>query len=38
MGPGYFPRLLGILLAILGSVVLFKSLTVATLLRAMRAL
>ena len=30
MGPGYFPRLLGILLAILGSVVLFKSLTVAT--------
>jgi hypothetical protein len=30
MGPGYFPRLLGILLAILGSIVLFKSLTVAT--------
>ena len=30
MGPGYFPRLLGIVLAILGSVVLFKSLTVAT--------
>jgi Tripartite tricarboxylate transporter TctB family len=30
MGPGYFPRLLGALLAILGSVVLFKSLTVAT--------
>jgi Tripartite tricarboxylate transporter TctB family len=30
MGPGYFPRLLGILLAVLGSVVLFKSLTVAT--------
>lgn len=30
MGPGYFPRLLGILLAILGSFVLFKSLTVAT--------
>ncbi len=30
MGPGYFPRLLGILLAVLGSIVLFKSLTVAT--------
>jgi Tripartite tricarboxylate transporter TctB family len=30
MGPGYFPRMLGILLAVLGSVVLFKSLTVAT--------
>lgn len=30
MGPGYFPRLLGILLAILGSIVLFKSMTVAT--------
>lgn len=30
MGPGYFPRMLGVLLAILGSVVLFKSLTVAT--------
>ena len=30
MGPGYFPRMLGILLAILGSVVTFKSLTVAT--------
>ena len=30
MGPGYFPRLLGIALAVLGSVVLFKSLTVAT--------
>jgi hypothetical protein len=30
MGPGYFPRLLGVLLAILGSVILFKSLTVAT--------
>lgn len=30
MGPGYFPRLLGILLAVLGSFVLFKSLTVAT--------
>ncbi len=30
MGPGYFPRMLGILMAILGSVILFKSLTVAT--------
>ena len=30
MGPGYFPRLLGVLLAILGSVILFKALTVAT--------
>ncbi len=30
MGPGYFPRMLGILLAMLGSVVMFKSLTVAT--------
>ncbi len=30
MGPGYFPRMLGILLVILGSVVLFKALTVAT--------
>jgi len=30
MGPGYFPRLLGIILAIIGSWVLFKSLTVAT--------
>ena len=30
MGPGYFPRLLGIVLALIGSVVLFKSLTVAT--------
>jgi Tripartite tricarboxylate transporter TctB family len=30
MGPGYFPRLLGIILAILGSVITFKSLTVAT--------
>ncbi len=28
MGPGYFPLMLGILLAILGSVVLFKSLVV----------
>ncbi len=30
MGPGYFPRLLGVLMAILGGVILFKSLTVAT--------
>lgn len=29
-GPGYFPLLLGILLAILGGVVLFKSLTIET--------
>lgn len=30
MGPGYFPRLLGVLLAVLGCVITFKSLTVAT--------
>jgi Tripartite tricarboxylate transporter TctB family len=30
MGPGYFPRLLGILLAVLGSVITFKAMTVAT--------
>jgi hypothetical protein len=30
MGPGYFPRMLGVMLAILGAMVLFKSLTVAT--------
>jgi hypothetical protein len=30
MGPGYFPRMLGIILAILGGVITFKSLTVAT--------
>jgi hypothetical protein len=30
MGPGYFPRLLGIIMAVLGSVIIFKSLTVAT--------
>jgi hypothetical protein len=30
MGPGYFPLMLGILLAILGSVVLFKALVVET--------
>ena len=29
-GPGYFPMILGVLLAILGSVVLFKSLTIET--------
>jgi hypothetical protein len=30
MGPGYFPLMLGILLAILGSVILFESLVVET--------
>ena len=30
MGPGYFPLLLGILLAVIGAFVLFKSLTVET--------
>jgi Tripartite tricarboxylate transporter TctB family len=30
MGPGYFPRMLGVILAILGGVITFKSLTVAT--------
>lgn len=30
MGPGYFPRLLGIVLALVGAFVLFKALTVAT--------
>lgn len=30
MGPGYFPLMLGILLAILGAIVLFKSLVVDT--------
>jgi len=30
MGPGYFPLMLGVLLAILGAVVLFKSLVVQT--------
>ncbi len=30
MGPGYFPRMLGVLLAMLGVVITFKSLTVAT--------
>jgi hypothetical protein len=30
MGPGYFPRMLGVLLAILGCFITFKALTVAT--------
>jgi hypothetical protein len=30
MGPGYFPMLVGILLAVLGAIILFKSLTVET--------
>lgn len=30
MGPGYFPLMLGILLAIIGAIVMFKALTVAT--------
>lgn len=30
MGPGYFPLLLGILLAVIGSFVMFKALTVET--------
>jgi len=30
MGPGYFPLMLGVLLAILGAVVMFKSLVVET--------
>lgn len=30
MGPGYFPLLLGVLLAIIGAFVMFKSLTVET--------
>jgi hypothetical protein len=30
MGPGYFPLLLGVILAILGSVVMFKALVVET--------
>ena len=30
MGPGYFPRMLGVILAILGGVITFKALTVAT--------
>ncbi len=30
MGPGYFPRLLGILLAMLGSFIIFEALTIST--------
>ena len=30
MGPGYFPLLLGVILAILGSAIMFKALVVAT--------
>ena len=30
MGPGYFPLVLGVILAILGAVITFKALTVAT--------
>ncbi len=30
MGPGYFPRMLGVILAIIGAVVVFKALTVET--------
>ena len=30
MGPGYFPRMLGVILAVLGSVITFKAMTVAT--------
>jgi Tripartite tricarboxylate transporter TctB family len=30
MGPGYFPRLLGIIMAVMGSTIIFKALTVAT--------
>lgn len=30
MGPGYFPLLLGILLAIIGAVIIFKAMTVET--------
>ena len=30
MGPGYFPLLLGVILAILGAIVMFKSLVVET--------
>jgi hypothetical protein len=30
MGPGYFPRMLGVLLALLGTFIMFKALTVAT--------
>ncbi len=30
MGPGYFPLVLGVILAILGAIIVFKALTVAT--------
>ena len=30
MGPGYFPRMLGILLAVLGAFIIFESLTIKT--------
>jgi Tripartite tricarboxylate transporter TctB family len=30
MGPGYFPRMLGVLLGLLGAFIMFKALTVAT--------
>ena len=30
MGPGYFPRMLGVLMALLGAFIMFKALTVAT--------
>ena len=30
MGPGYFPLLLGVMLAIIGAIILFKSLVVET--------
>jgi Tripartite tricarboxylate transporter TctB family len=30
MGPGYFPRMLGVIMAIFGSIITFKALTVAT--------
>jgi hypothetical protein len=30
MGPGYFPRMLGVLLALIGAFITFKALTVAT--------
>jgi Tripartite tricarboxylate transporter TctB family len=30
MGPGYFPRMLGVILAVMGGVITFKALTVAT--------
>lgn len=30
MGPGYFPRMLGVILALLGTFIVFESLTIAT--------